>query len=253
MSFQIVSDIHIEKINDNNPNPLTFLTPRADILLLPGDIGSLYKQTQLQNFLQSLSKLFKYVLYTPGNQEYYTIENIPPESFETLNKRLRAIEASIPNLFVLNRNNVLIEDVCIAGCTLWSNPRVELPSYFRIHGMTTDAFQELFDNDVEHLEQTVEYCKNKKYRLLIMTHYCPTFSVFKTKKDLAYEFISLYASNLDYMLNKKEHVEIWVCGHIHQNFDFALCKDGTRIVGNQHGKITDVMVGYRKDFTIQIE
>jgi predicted phosphodiesterase len=53
-SFQIVSDLHIEYKNNEIPDPLTLITPTSEILILAGDIGSLYKIKQLQGFLEKL-------------------------------------------------------------------------------------------------------------------------------------------------------------------------------------------------------
>ena len=57
-TIQIVSDLHIEEY-DNVPNPLDFLIPSADILILAGDIGSFYKINQLTDFLTALCNYFK--------------------------------------------------------------------------------------------------------------------------------------------------------------------------------------------------
>ena len=43
MTIQIASDLHIEYKNDLVPDPLNYLIPSADILILAGDIGSFYK------------------------------------------------------------------------------------------------------------------------------------------------------------------------------------------------------------------
>ena len=52
------------------------------------------------------------------------------------------------------------------------------------------------------------------------------------------------------MLNKKD-IDVWICGHIHANFDF-LSAGGSRIVGNQKGKIKENVQNFKKDFTITI-
>ena len=52
VTVQIASDLHIEYKNNNIPNPLDFITPSADILILAGDIGSFYKIQQLTEFLK---------------------------------------------------------------------------------------------------------------------------------------------------------------------------------------------------------
>ena len=39
ISVQIASDLHIECIDNNDIDPLTYITPAADILILAGDIS----------------------------------------------------------------------------------------------------------------------------------------------------------------------------------------------------------------------
>ena len=55
---QIVSDLHIEYKNDNIPDTDSIIEPNADILILAGDIGSLYKAEQLYGFLENICKKF---------------------------------------------------------------------------------------------------------------------------------------------------------------------------------------------------
>ena len=72
MQIQIASDLHIEYINQ----PIDvddFIKPVAPILVLAGDIGSLYLYDQLHKFLSDLSNKFKHILYIPGNHEFYTL------------------------------------------------------------------------------------------------------------------------------------------------------------------------------------
>ena len=102
MQIQIASDLHIEYINqmiDVNK----FIVPKAPILILAGDIGSLYLYDQLHRFLSKLSQKFKYILYVPGNHEFYTMNDIKPLPFRFLANRLYQLENSIPNLYILNR------------------------------------------------------------------------------------------------------------------------------------------------------
>ena len=63
VELQIASDLHIEYKNDDIPDPLDYITPNADILILAGDIGSLYKINQLEGFLIKICQYFKYVIY----------------------------------------------------------------------------------------------------------------------------------------------------------------------------------------------
>ena len=94
LNIQILSDIHIEKINSNTVSGLDFITPTAPILILAGDIGSLYRIEQLEYFFSTIYKYFKYILYVPGNNEYYYSNNYFL-SFKTLNDRLYSLKKKI--------------------------------------------------------------------------------------------------------------------------------------------------------------
>ena len=87
---------------------------------MAGDIGSLYRYDQLYNFLSKLSLKFKYVLYVPGNHEFYTMNDYKPLPFRILANRLYQLENSISNLYILNKSSVIIENICFIGATLWS-------------------------------------------------------------------------------------------------------------------------------------
>ena len=251
LNLQIVSDLHIEYKNDDIPDPLDYITPTADILILAGDIGSLYKIKQLTGFLQILCKHFKTVIYIPGNHEYYLMvdhEHIP---MQDLNKRLFNLEKIIDNLYILNRSSIIIGDICITGCTLWSKVNVKIPKFIvKINDMNNDIYEKKFNIDLKYINKMINYCKSKKLKLVVVTHYCPTYKVLdtiKTKKD---KFVSLYVSNLEYLLNSNS-IHTWICGHIHHNFDFK-SDNGTRIVGNQRGKPRDRITDFSKECVVQI-
>lgn len=250
VNFQIVSDLHIEYKNNSVPNPLDFITPSSDILVLAGDIGSFYKINQLKEFLNKLCDLFKIVIYVPGNQEYYTFTEYKPMSMHDLINRLYELECSIPNLYVLNQSSIVINNVCIAGCTLWSKPEIKIPKFIvRIHGINNEIFEKKHYKDVEYIKKMIDYSQKNDLKLLVITHYCPSLKVLEgsRKRD---KFSSLYATDLDYLLNKN-NIHTWVCGHIHNNFDF-LSENGTRVVGNQKGKLKDKITDYSNTFTIEI-
>lgn len=250
VAFQIASDLHIEYKNNDVPDPLTLITPVADYLILAGDIGSFYKINQLHKFLTELCKHFVKVFYIPGNQEYYTFKEYKTLPFLSLLNRIREIENDICNLFVLNRASIVIDDICITGCTLWSKPEIEIPKYIvRINGINNQIYEQNHKNDLEYIEKMIKYTQNNNLKLLVVTHYCPTYKVLENvkKKD---RYISLYVSNLDNLLTSQK-VNTWVCGHIHKNFDFYT-ENGTRVVGNQKGKLKDKITDFSKNYIINI-
>lgn len=251
MKIQIVSDLHIEYKNDDVPDPLTIITPSAEILVMAGDIGSFYKYYQLKTFLEMLCPYFDIVIYVPGNNEYYIQKGYKSEKMDTLLQSFIIIQQSISNLHVLNRSSVQIEDVCIIGCTLWSELMVTLPKFIvRIPDMNTIVYNKKHQSDLLYIKKMIKYCKENKLKLMVVTHHCPTYSVITSKKKMRDKYISLYASHLDYLLTK-ENVHTWVCGHIHINFD-KKTDGGTRLIGNQIGKPKDNIKDYNKKLVIEV-
>ena len=250
LKLQIVSDLHIEFRNDDIPNPLKYITPTAPVLVLAGDIGSLYKINQLNGFLKLLCPHFDIVVYVPGNHEFYTTQNYEPLSMSKLMNRLYEIEREIPNLYILNQASIIVGDVCITGCTLWSNPDLPIPKFIvRIYGMNTEIYTKKFENDVKYINKMVDHCSQNNLKLVVITHYCPTYDVIDEYK-MKDRYVSLYVSKLDHMLDKQK-IDTWVCGHIHRNFD-VIAKGGTRIIGNQSGKPKDRITDYKKDCVIEV-
>ena len=246
-TYQIVSDLHIEYKNDNDLNPLDFITPTADILILAGDIGSLYKFNQLKTFLEKICPHFKTTLYVPGNHEFYHQDGYEHQDFYFLTNKLFSLEDNINNLYILQQSYITLEDICIVGCTLWSHSKIIIPKYIvRIRDMNTTIYNEKHLSDLEYIKKMIEWSKNNNKKLVVVTHHCPTSKVLNvnTKKD---KFKSLYVSDLDSII-KKENIHTWICGHIHQNFDFEI--EGTRIVGNQRGKPKDRITDFSKSFTM---
>lgn len=248
--LQIASDLHIEYKNDSIPNPLDYITPRAEVLILAGDIGSFYKLNQLTKFLQRLCSYFQVVLYVPGNHEWYTVPNQEPLSWNALENRMRCLEQSISNLYILNRYSVRIGDLCIAGATLWSEPKCEIPPFIvRIHGVRTKEYENHHQKDLEYLSEMIKYCNKNTLKLVVISHHPPTEKVLDGAKKRK-KFVSLYATDLDYLLHE-DKVDTWICGHTHKNFDFKT-ENGCRVVSNQKGKDKDHVEDYRKDFVIDV-
>ena len=249
VNIQIASDLHIEYESDSVLDPLDFITPSADILILAGDIGSFYKFEQLATFIQVLCEHFQFVLYVPGNHEWYIVQGQKPISLSLLKERMRKIENSISNLYILDRNSVLIGNLCIAGATLWSNPQCQVPPFIvRIHGMRTREYKIKHKQDLKYIKTMIKYCKNEGYKLFVVTHHPPTRKVLDNNSKRK-KFSSLYVNDLDYLINKN-NINTWVCGHVHKNFDFI--SNGCRIVGNQKGKKKDYIKDYSKKFVITL-
>ena len=162
VKFQIMSDLHIETSDEEDVDPLKYITPSANILILAGDIGRIHKYEQLKNFLTKLCSHFEFVIYILGNQEFYHVKGIERKNMVQLLNDIESISQKITNLYILNRNSVVVDNVCIAGCTLWSQPTVQVPSFLvRIHEMNTETYNNLHLEDLEYIQTITKYCQEK--------------------------------------------------------------------------------------------
>ncbi len=240
VKYQLASDLHIEYLE--TPKASDFIKKVADILVLAGDIGSLYKMDQLETFLKELSS-FKKILYIPGNHEFYTVKDVKPKAFNHLLRDLLELESRIPNLIVLNCNSIVIDDVEFVGCTLWSNIGDNFFPKFRvrIYGFSNIVYQQQYNKNLQFLKKTFKTPSDKER--VVITHYPP---VDKSTRD---KFSYLYANDLEHLI-KSENMKVWNFGHIHQNHMYI--KNDVLVVTNQAGRIKDKIQDFSKDFTITV-
>jgi len=243
IDIQVASDLHLEynKVKDYKD----IITPTAPILVLAGDIGNLYEYEKLLDFLKWCCDNFVAVLYVPGNHEFYKVYNYPPQEKYELDFCLKRIEEQLPNLYILSRKCIQINDMYFAGCTLWSHfTNKYLPKFIvRIHGFNKYIYNKEHFKDLKWIETLLKL--NKK--VVIITHYPPIHK----KKSIKYDkFKSLYGNDLENLIKKNDHIPVWICGHVHKNFDINL--HNTRIVSNQLGKPRDNITDFSKNFVISL-
>ena len=249
LNLQIVSDLHIEFNNNDFHDPLNYITPSCDILVMAGDIGNLYQYEQLKDFVNKTCKLFKTVIYVPGNWEFYKLPNYSVISFNKLLNKLFLLKKYNNNLHILNKNSLFINNICIIGCTLWSNLKINFIDYFiRIHGVDSNLYIDKHNQDLTYIKNMINFCNQNNYTLVVITHHTPSYKTLSNYKKN--NLSSLYASNLNYLLYKN-YIHTWICGHTHKNFDF-FSNNNTRIVSNQKGKIKDNIKNFKKNFIIKI-
>jgi len=142
MKIAVTSDVHLEfgdLILKNEEN--------ADVLILSGDICvaadfrksdpygivSYGKTERYTDFFIRCANEFKNVIYVAGNHEHYNGDYA--ETFTILRKYL----GSIPNLHILDKQHVVIDDVTFIGGTLWTDMNGQDPvTMAHIAGMMND-------------------------------------------------------------------------------------------------------------------
>jgi len=241
MYLQIVSDLHIEYKNTENVNIIDYIdvpiNANKTILVLAGDIGSLYQYDQLLSFLRDCSNHYHTLLYVPGNHEFYYKDEQDHLRFDVLMNRFMQLSDSIDNLIVLNRGIVTIGEYAIIGCTLWSYIKY-LPKFrVRIHGMTKQQYNKMHRDDYVFISQALRQYSN--YKCIVITHHGPSYKLLPLNK-LFNKYSDLYVSKSDNLF--KDCVKYWIYGHTHHNVEKII--NNTKIVCNQRGHTKNKAYNY---------
>jgi predicted phosphohydrolase len=246
MKIQIASDLHIEYFYKEEEYK-DFIDPKGDILILGGDIGSLYRIRQLTNFITEISSKFSYILYIFGNCEFYLSKKYRSKfaHMEELKSRLYSLKSKISNFYILDRSSVVINNYLFSGCTLWSNLQKPLPHKYKILDMTTSKYLNYHQKDLQFIQNSNKIAIQKNLKHIIITHYLPIFmNVKKDKNDL-------YMTDLTEIL-KNLKINKWICGHVHKNFIYNF-NDQFEIITNQRGKEGSFCEDYKNDYIIELE
>ena len=275
MRIKLVSDLHLEfsDINIQNNN-------NYDVLILAGDImvaqdlhdhpevsntsdqraiangtGLGRKQERAQrfrDFLKRCSFQFPHVIYIMGNHEFYN------GKFYAGIDYMRDECAKFPNIYMLEQDTKVIDDVVFVGATLWTDMNKADPlTMHAIEGMMNDfriirndmrSYAAMSAQDVvmRH-RKTLQYFRSvlaeqhdKKF--VVVGHHSPSFqSVHEMYKDEQL-MNGGYHSDLSEFILDHPQIKLWVHGHTHHPFDYKIGE--TRIVCNPRGYEND---GYSED------
>jgi predicted MPP superfamily phosphohydrolase len=202
ISFQVLSDIHLEKSKYKNLDILIHPI-KADNLILAGDIGSPLK-SNYKEYIKFCSENYKRVFLVCGNHEYWvnTIENT-----EII---IKDICKKYNNIYLLNNKCIEFEEnyrkYKIFGSTLWSlvdNSKLYSMDNNLIHNFDFVKRNKLF-------METVKNINSNSYDIII-THHSPTFQIIQ-KRLKGMNNNQLFASKLDHLIRNSKY---WICGHLH--------------------------------------
>lgn len=223
MKIQLISDIHLEYY-DEYPGLTNFVNPSATVLVLAGDI-CYYKHPYFLRFFREASLSFKYVVYVPGNHEYYTKSLIDLEfkTFDAIDNEIRDMLKPFSNVKMLQKQTFVLNNVKFLGTTLWydtppTDNRLKNVMYtqhenFVLYKNTLMPDpKQIYDinrSQYSWLSNELKFCKN--YFTIVITHYLPSpkcVATFFEKSPDNY----LFYSNCDDLLKKSD---IWMYGHTH--------------------------------------
>jgi Icc-related predicted phosphoesterase len=247
MKIYVLSDIHLE-FTDFEP-PKT----DADVIVLAGDIhvGTGGIKWALQTFSD------KPVIYVPGNHEYYG-SNLQ----QTLDE-IKSLTADT-HIHVLEKNQVIINDVEFLGCTLWTDFNLtgqsqssknlatryindyEVITYgTRKRNLTTRDTTNMHTSSAQWLRKQP---RGKASKRVIVTHHAPCQNSLPPVFS-AHGLHAAYASNLEKLISEAS-AELWLHGHIHASSDYVV--NGTRIICNPRGYAEGANNQFIDDLIIEI-
>jgi DNA repair exonuclease SbcCD nuclease subunit len=275
MKIKLVSDLHLEFSDINITND-----DNCDVLILGGDImiaQDLHDHPELSNtadqraiaagtglgrrqeraqrfrdFFKRCSFQFPHVIYIAGNHEFYN------GKFYAGIDYLREECAKYPNIYFLECDTKVIDDVTFIGGTLWTDMNKGDPlTMHAIEGMMNDF--RIIRNDFRNYApmsardvagrhaRTLQYFRSvlaeqhdKKF--VVVGHHSPSFQ----SAHEMYKHETLmnggYHSDLSEFILDHPQIKLWTHGHTHHPFDYMIGE--TRVVCNPRGYEND---GYSED------
>ena len=266
MKISVCSDLHLEFGNISLENK-----DNADVLVLSGDIcvakdvrvkddyGLMGKNdnNKIHTFFQNCCEQFPHVIYVMGNHEHYHGD------FAKSLDKLREHLGYLKNLFILDKQYMVIDDVIFVGGTLWTDMNKEDPlTLHGIRGYMNDyriidnsgtvpvSFRDQdgnFHTRVGKLipEDTVEDHKamlacisatcavHKNEKIVVCGHHSPSKQSTKPGYEDSYMVNGAYSSDLTEFILDRPQIKMWTHGHTHHPFDYMI--GSTRIVCNPRG------------------
>jgi len=224
MKIRLLSDLHLETHRHSKDRSLFHLKgmdkERKQILCLLGDIDT---KLNMVSFIKRIHKRFKAVIIVAGNHEFYNQEVI--YLYSELKKQLEMME----NVYFLQDDKVIIDDVVFIGSTLWSDfdshnnnlmkdCKDRIGDFYEIKykekRITPSVMYDLNKYSREYINHILnEYSDKKK---VVLTHFCPDESLSDYKTSLSRYFCN---TGLEFIIEKADY---WLFGHTHESVEKEL-------------------------------
>ena len=238
MKLRIMSDLHLEFGGIDLPKSDD---EGSTHLILAGDIFLGERCWMPVPFFEDISERFAQIILIAGNHEYYDGEF--PGTLGTI----RNVVRDFPNITVLEKETLIINDVAFIGATLWTD--MNKKDWFCIQKAKSDMNdfykiklsngRKLHPNDVvddhsiarEYIFTEIDRHKTEGRKVVVITHHlpCPLSVPTKFRND---PLNGAYVSDLTEGIFALQP-DLWVHGHTHTSCDYLL--DNTRVVCNPRG------------------
>jgi Icc-related predicted phosphoesterase len=248
MRIRVVSDLHLEFSDINIKND-----DNIDVLILSGDI-LVAEKLRLENseyggrfrdFMKRVSFQFPHVVYVAGNHEFYSSGKF----FQTVDDLRGYFSTQFNNIYFLERDTKVIDDVVFVGGTLWTNMnKCDPMTLHAVRDMMNDyrairndkaGYTNLKPADtVERHRKTLDYFRivldeNKDKKCVVVGHHSPSFLSCHPQYAHDYLMNGAYHSDLSEFILDHPQVKLWTHGHTHHAFDYMIGE--TRVVCNPRG------------------
>ena len=250
MKIALGSDLHIEfgQLEVTNAH-------NADVLILSGDIvtatdlkgyieGDSYGHAKrFMTFFEQCSTNFKHALYVMGNHEHYHGD------FATSADTLRSALKEFPNIRLMDKGSITIDDITFIGGTLWTDMNKEDPhTLYSIKGVMNDF--RIIQNSARKArfcpEDTVEdhkamlafideTTKDRTNKFVVVGHHSPCKMSTHPRYKEEVVMNGAYSSDLSEFILDRPQIKLWTHGHTHDPYDYMI--GSTRIVCNPRGYI----------------
>jgi Calcineurin-like phosphoesterase. len=248
--LRIFSDVHIR---DHGPPelPRRAADPPADVIVIAGDT---HRGTQSIRWMRAAFPA-RPVVCVAGNHEFY--DGCLDSTLHSLRHAADPIpgagaDDAIPNgVYFLERNELVVGDLRILGCTFWTDftlfagkraramraCRANVDDYRRIHLLR--ARRALRPRDTARMHQaSVRWLRDRLGEspsgvraTMVLTHHPPSpRSVDPRYADSLTS--TAFVARRDRLV-ETSGASLWVHGHVHASFDYRC--GGTRVVANPHG------------------
>jgi len=270
MKIKLVSDLHLEFSDINIQN-----TDNCDVLILGGDIcvaQDLHDHPELVNssdqaaiaagtglgrrqqsaqryrdFFKRCSFQFPHVIYIMGNHEFYNGKFFAGIDY------MREELAKYPNIYMLEQDTKVIDDVTFVGATLWTDMNKGDPlTMHAIEGMMNDfriirndkrSFAPMSARDVaDRHARTLSYFRSvlaeqHDRKFVVVGHHTPSFQSMHPMYQAQTLMNGGYHSDLSEFILDHPQIKLWTHGHTHHPFDYVIGE--TRVVCNPRGYEND--------------
>jgi predicted phosphodiesterase len=264
MKIAVCSDLHLEFEDINLVN-----TEDAEVLILSGDImiaddlhnhpetsygmyssinlADLGRRQQIalrfRDFLKRCSFQFPNVIYIAGNHEFYH------GRWKASLDHLREECAKFTNVYFLENEMKVINDITFIGATLWTdcnkgdpltlNALTDMLNDYRVIRNDENGFSKLRPAHTMHRhQQTLSYLKAvlpdlKDNKVVFVGHHTPSHQSIHERYQGQYLMNGGYHSELSEFILDHPQIVLWTHGHTHEPFDYMIGE--TRIVCNPRG------------------